>query len=270
MRQVRQVRPRNMPSPAAAAGGDQRKQRERYVQSGGMLQGYAPETVVRIGYIAGAIAIACVLVGAGLGLLLSRFYGPFVGVVAGLVWTAPILFGLSFLAPGFRLALQDRKAEPRVVQGQLMGASEASTSIGLGMLMVKTRGGVEQYLVSPERMSKVPGNQVNVILTVTPRLRHVRSVGVMGQRMVPRPEQPVPEVLKRLRLMPIVTPAALAAAAIIGVDVVAALPLKPDLLHGIAAIVAGAALAGIVFGVSHLLQRRLYDEVQALMPGGMR
>src|SRR5690348_4377189 len=90
MRQVRQVRPKNMPSPAAGGGG-QRKQRERYVQSGGMLQGYAPETVVRIGYIAGAIAIACVLVGAGLGLLLSHFYGLFVGVVAGLVWTAPIL-----------------------------------------------------------------------------------------------------------------------------------------------------------------------------------
>jgi hypothetical protein len=269
MRQVRQVRPKNVPAPAAT-GGDQRRQRERYVQSGGMLQGYAPETVVRIGYIAGAIAIACVLIGAGLGFLLSRFYGPFVGVPAGVVWAAPIIFGLSFLAPGFRLALQDRKAEPRMVQGQLMGASEASTSIGLGMLMVKTRGGVEQYLVSPERMSKVPGNQVNVILTVTPKLRHVRSVGVMGQRVVPRPEQPVPEVLKRLRLMPIVTPAALAVAAIVGVDVIAALPLRPDLLHALFAVVAGAALAGAVFGVSHLLQRRLYDEVQAMMPGGVR
>lgn len=269
VRQVRQVRPKNVPAPAAT-GGDQRKQRQRYVESGGMLQGYAPETVVRIGYIAGAVAIACVLIAVGLFLLLFRPYGLFVATVAGVVWAAPIVFGLSFLAPGFRLALQDRKQEPKMVQGQLMGASEVSTSIGLGMLMIKTRGGVEQYLVTPERMSKVPGNQVNVILTVTPRLRHVRSVGVMGQRMVGRPEQPVPEVLKRLRLMPILTPLALAAAAIIGVDVVAALPLEPALVHGIAAIVVGAALAGIVFGVSHLLQRRLYDEVQALMPGGMR
>jgi hypothetical protein len=269
-RQMRQVRPRNAPAQPAASGGDQRKQRERYVQSGGMLQGYAPETVVRIGYIAGAAALACVLIGVGLLLLLSRPYGWFVGAVAAAVWLAPIMFGLSFLAPGFRLALQDRKAEPRMVQGQLMGASEASTSIGLGMLMIKTRGGVEQFLVTPERMTKVPGNQVNVIVTVTPKLKHVRSVGIMGQRMVPRPEQPVPEVLKRLRLMPIVTPAALALAAILGVDVVAAVPLKPDLLHGIAAIVVGAALAGAVFGVSHLLQRRLYDQVQALMPGGVR
>jgi hypothetical protein len=267
VRQVRQVRPKNVPAPAAG-GGDQRKQRERYVQSGGMLQGYAPETVVRIGYIAGAAALACVLIAVALLLLLP--YGWFVRAIAAAVWAAPIVFGLSFLAPGFRLALRDRKAEPRMVQGQLMGASEASTSIGLGMLMIKTRGGNEQYLVTPERMSKVPGNQVNVILTVTPNLRHVRSVGVMGQRMVGRPEQPIPTVLKRLRLMPIVTPVALAGAAIIGADVVALLPIQPDLVHGIAAIVAGAALTGAVFGVSHLLQRRLYDEVQALMPGGVR
>src|SRR5215467_14148186 len=105
VRQVRQVRPKNIPAPAAG-GGDQRKQRERYIQSGGMLQGYAPETVVRIGYIAGAAALACVLIGVAL-LLLMVFvlhYGWFVGAIAGLVWISPIVFGLSFLAPGFRLA----------------------------------------------------------------------------------------------------------------------------------------------------------------------
>ncbi|HXM59004.1 MAG TPA: hypothetical protein VOB72_26625 [Candidatus Dormibacteraeota bacterium] len=267
VRQVRQVRPKNIPAPAAG-GGDQRKQRERYVQSGGMLQGYAPETVVRIGYIAAAAAIGCVVVMALLVLFLP--YGWFVKGVAAAVWLVPIAFGLSFIVPGFRLALKDRKAETRLVQGQLMGASEVSTSIGLGMLMVKTRGGVEQYLVTPERMSKVPGNQVNVMLTVTPNLRHVRSVGVMGQRMVGRPDQPIPPVLKQLRLMPIITPVALAAAAIIGVDVLALFPIQPELVHVVVALVAGAALAGAVFGVSHLFQRRLYNEVQALMPGGLR
>jgi hypothetical protein len=266
VRQVRQVRPKNVP--AAPAGGDQRKQRERYVQSGGMLQGYDPDTVVRIGYIAGAGALACLLVMALLVLFLP--YGWFVRIVAAAVWVVPIAFALSFILPGFRLALKDRKAEPRLVQGQLLGASEVSTSIGLGMLMLKTRGGSEQYLVASERMSKVPGNQVNVMLTVTPHLRHVRTVGVMGQRMVGRPDQPVPPVLRWLRLMPIITPVALAAAAIIGVDVVALLPIQPELVHAIAALLAGAALAGAVFGVSHLFQRRLYTEVQALMPGGLR
>jgi hypothetical protein len=267
VRQVRQVRPKNIPA-QPAAGGDKRKQRERYVQSGGMLQGYAPETVVRIGYIAGAAALGCLLVMAVLLLFLP--YGWFVKGVAAAVWLVPIAFGLSFIVPGFRLALKDRGAEPRLIQGQLLGASEVSTSIGLGMLMIKTRGGQEQYLVTPERLSKVPGNQVNVMLTVTPNLRHVRGVGVMGQRMVGRPDQPVPPVLKQLRLMPIITPVALAVAAIIGVDVVALIPIQPELVHVIAAVVAGAALAGAVFGVSHLFQRRLYNEVQALMPGGLQ
>ena len=67
-----------------------------------------------------------------------------------------------------------------------------STAIGLGMLMIQTRGGDEQYLVHPARLKQVPGNQVSVVLTVTPNLRHVRSVGVMGQRIVNRVEPPVP------------------------------------------------------------------------------
>jgi len=268
VRQVRQVRPKNIPAPAAG-GGDQRKQRERYVQSGGMLQGYAPETVVRIGYIAGAAAIGCLLIAALIALFLP--YSWLMKGVAAAVWVVPIVLGASFIVPGFRLALKDRKAEPTLLQGQLMGASEVSTSIGLGMLMVKTRGGrVEQYLVTPDRLARVPGNQVNVMLTVTPNLRHVRSVGVMGQRMMGRPDQPIPPVLKRLRLLPIVTPVALAAAAIIGVDAIALVPLRPELAHVLAAVLVGAALAGAVFGLSHLIQRRLYTEVQALMPGGLR
>jgi hypothetical protein len=266
-RQVRQVRPKNIPAPAAG-GGDQRKQRQRYVASGGLLQGYAPETVVRIGYIAGAGVLGCLLVAALLVLFLP--YGWLVKVVAAVVWLVPIMFGLSFILPGFRLALKDRKAEPSVIQGQLLGASEVSTSFGLGMLMIKTRGGTEQYLVSPERLSRVPGNQVNVMLTVTPNLRHVRSVGVMGQRMVGRPDQPVPEVLRRLRLLPIITPVVLAAAAILGVDVVALVPIQPELVHALLAVVVGAALAGAVFLLSQLVQRRLAAEAQAMVPGGLR
>src|SRR5207237_9416974 len=100
----------------------------------------------------------------------------------------------------------DRNAETEMVQGPRDGASEGSTSLGLGMLMIRTRGGNEQYLVPADRLAKVPGNQVTVMLSVTPNLKHVRSVGVMGQRVVGRPEQAVPDVLKRMRLLPIATP----------------------------------------------------------------
>ncbi|MFI5281715.1 MAG: hypothetical protein ACHQ0J_01125 [Candidatus Dormibacterales bacterium] len=268
-RQVRQQLRKVQPKASAAAGsnspGATRKQRERFVQSGGMLQGYAPDFVVRIGYISLGIAAVCLLVIAALLIFLPGIYGWPVAAAAGLAWVMPIALLASFVAPGFRLARKDRKAEARLVQGQLVGASSVSTSMGLGMLMVQTRGGVEQYLVPPARLKQVPGNQVNVVLTVTPNLRHVRSVGVMGQRMVGRVEPPVPPVMKRLQQLPLVTPVALALAAIIGDDAVALSPISPSLLHAGLAVLAGAVLAGAVYAVSFLLQRRMMTEVQALV-----
>jgi hypothetical protein len=261
--QVRQVQPK---AASATSPGQTRKQRERYVQAGGMLQGYAPDFVIRLGYYAVAAAVVCVLVIAACIVFLPAMYGWPVAIAASLAWVLPIALLASFVAPGFRLARRDRKAEGRLVQGQLVGASSVSTSIGLGMMMVQTRGGVEQYLVPPARLKQVPGNQVNVVLTVTPNLRHVRSVGVMGQRMVGRVEPPVPPVMKRLQLLPLLTPLALTLGAVIGDDAVALAPISPSLLHATLAVLAGAALAAAVYGVSYLLQRRMMTEVQALVP----
>jgi hypothetical protein len=260
---MRQVQPK---AGAAATPGQTRKQRERYVQAGGMLQGYAPDFVIRMGYIAVAAGILCMLVIAALLVFLPPVYGWPVGVAASLAWLLPIALLASFVGPGFRLARRDRKAEAKLVQGQLVGASSVSTSIGLGMMMVQTRGGVEQYLVPPARLKQVPGNQVNVVLTVTPNLRHVRSVGVMGQRMVGRVEPPVPPVMKRLQLLPLLTPLALTLAAVIGDDAVALAPISPSLLHATLAVLAGAALAAAVYGASFLLQRQMMAQVQALAP----
>ena len=267
VRQVRQQMRRVQPKAAAApTPGQTRKQRERYVQAGGMLQGYAPDFVIRAGYISVAVGAVCLLVIAALILFVPRIYGWPVAVAAALAWVLPIALLASFIAPGFRLALKDRKAEGRLVQGQLVGASSVSTSIGLGMMMVQTRGGVEQYLVAPARLKQVPGNQVNVVLTVTPNLRHVRSVGVMGQRMVGRVEPPVPPVMRRLQLLPLLSPVALTLGAVIGDDAVALSPISPSPLHAALAVRAGAALGGAVYGVSFLLQRRMMTEVQALVP----
>jgi hypothetical protein len=265
VRQVRQQVRKVQPKTATAATQKQtRRQRERFVQGGGMLQGYAPDFVIRVGYISIAVGVACLLVIAALLIFVPRIYGLPVAIAASVAWVLPIALIASFVAPGFRLAFKDRKAEARLVQGQLMGASSVSTSVGLGMLMVQTRGGAEQYLVPPARLKQVPGNQVNVVLTVTPNLRHVRSVGVMGQRMVGRVEPPVPAVMKRLQLLPLITPIALAVGAVLGDDAVALAPISPVLLHASLAVVAGAALAGAVYGVSFLLQRRMMAEVQAI------
>ena len=265
--QMRKVKPKVAAAPAAAPGqGASRKQRERYIQSGGMLQGYAPDFVIRLGYIAGAVAVACLVIGVLLLLLLHGPYGWGVASVAAIAWLLPIALLASFIAPGFRLALKDQKAEARLVQGQLVGASTVSTAMGLGLLMVQTRGGSEQYLVPPARLKQIPGNQVNVVLTVTPNLRHVRSVGIMGQRMVGRVEPPVPEAMKQLQRLPVLTPIALALAVIIGDDAVAVSPIPNEPLHAGLAFVVGAALGGAVYGASYLLQRRMMGEVQAAIP----
>jgi hypothetical protein len=261
--QVRQVQPK---AGSAATPGQTRKQRERYVQAGGMLQGYAPDFVVRMGYIAIGVGVLCLAIIAAWLVFIPPIYGWPVAIAASLAWVLPIALLASFVAPGFRLALKDRKAEGKLVQGQLVGASSVSTSIGLGMMMVQTRGGVEQYLVAPARLKQVPGNQVNVVLTVTPNLRHVKSVGVMGQRMVGRAEPPVPAVMRRLQLLPLLTPLALTLGAVIGDDSVALAPINPPLLHAALAVLAGTALGAAVYGVSFFLQRRMMTEVQALVP----
>jgi hypothetical protein len=265
-RQVRQVRPKLPQQPVTEK--QQKRQRERYVAAGGMLQGYAPEFVLRVGYVSAAIAVVCIVV-----IALIIFFLPYgwpVRIVAALAWVLPIVMLASFVAPAFRLAWQDRKDDLKLVQGQLMGASEVSTSLGLGMLMVQTRGGSEQFLVPPDKLAKVPGNQVQVMLNVTPRLRHVRSVGVMGQRMMPRAQPPMPDVLNRIRLLPILTPVVLAVAAIVGDDAVAFSPIPViDAVHALAALVAGAVLGGGTYAVSFLFQRRLQSQLQAMVPGGL-
>src|SRR5579864_3712151 len=222
---MRKIKPKVGAAGAPPGQGASRRQRERYIQSGGMLQGYAPDFVIRLGYIAAGVAVACLIIGIALLLLLHGPYGWPVAAVAAIAWLLPIALLASFIAPGFRLALKDQKAEARLVQGQLVGASTISTAMGLGLLMVQTRGGSEQYLVPPARLKQIPGNQVNVVLTVTPNLHHVKSVGVMGQRMVGRVEPPVPPVMRRLQLIPVLTPVALALAALIGDEAVALSPI---------------------------------------------
>jgi hypothetical protein len=261
--QVRKIQPKAAATPTK---GQAKRQRERFVQAGGMLQGYAPDFVLRLGYVSIGIAAGCLVIAAALLIFVPPAYGLPVAIAAALAWVLPMALLASFVGPGFRLALKDRKAEARLVQGQLKGAASVSTSIGLGMLMLQTRGGDEQYLVEPARLKQVPGNQVSVVLTVTPNLRYVRSVGVMGQRMVARVEPPVPAVMKRVQLLPVLTPVALALGAVIGDDSVALSPISPAPLHAALAVLAGALLAGAVYGASYLLQRRMMDQVQALVP----
>src|SRR5262249_7911704 len=126
--QMRKVKPKMSAAAAQTAPGQgaTRRQRERYIQSGGMLQGYAPDFVIRLGYIAIGIGVASLIIGVALVLLLHGPYGWGVASVAGVAWLLPVALLASFVAPGFRLALKDQRAEARLVQGQLVGASTVS------------------------------------------------------------------------------------------------------------------------------------------------
>jgi hypothetical protein len=264
MRQMKVKPGQQQPSPA-----DQRRQRERYVESGGFVQGYAPEAVLRLGYGVTGLLVVCLLIAIEVAIGPLRPIDQPTAIVAAIVWAVPIVMALALLGPGVRLAWLDRKAQPKVVQGQLVGASSVSPSRGLGMIMVRTRQGTEQYLVQPQKLARVPGNVVQVVLSVTPRINHVRSVQVIGQRQVPRAESPMPEVLRRIQLLPILTPVSIAVAAIVGAEVVGFIPFTPSWAHALATLVAAVALGGGAFGITYLYQRRLMEEAQKLVPGGL-
>jgi hypothetical protein len=72
--------------------------------------------------------------------------------------------------------------------------------------------------------------------------------------------------MRRLQLLPLLTPVALTLGAVIGDDAVALSPINPPLLHATLAVLAGTALGAAVYGVSFFLQRRMMAEVQALVP----
>ena len=112
--QVRKVQPK---AAAAPTTGQTKRQRERFVQAGGMLQGYAPDFVLRVGYISIGIGVGCLVIIAALLIFLPPVYGFPVAIAAAVAWVLPIALLASFVGPGFRLALKDRKAEAKLVQG---------------------------------------------------------------------------------------------------------------------------------------------------------
>src|SRR2546429_1638508 len=124
---MRRVKPK-APAPGQMAQGTTRKQRERYVEAGGMLQGYAPDFVIRLGYIAIGVAVPCLIVMAALILVLRPFSGWADAIVAPRAGLPPIALLARFGAPGFRLALKSRRPEARLVHGQLIRAGAGRNS----------------------------------------------------------------------------------------------------------------------------------------------
>src|SRR5260370_7227958 len=85
--QMRKIQPK---AGGATGGGQTRRQRERFVQAGGMLQGYAPDLVIRIGYIAVGIAVACVLISAAILIFVPPISGLPLPIPASIACVLPI------------------------------------------------------------------------------------------------------------------------------------------------------------------------------------
>src|ERR1700680_3397349 len=94
---MRRVQPK---AATATTPGQTRKQRERYVQAGGMLQGYAPDFVIRIGYIAVAAAVVCVRAIAAILVFLPPIYGWPDAIAASRTRVAALGALLGFFAAG--------------------------------------------------------------------------------------------------------------------------------------------------------------------------
>src|SRR5207245_3280494 len=105
--QMRRVKPK-APSPGQMAQGTTRKQRERYVEAGGMLQGYAPDFVVRLGYIAVGVAVACLIVMGVLILVLRPIYGWADAIVLEVGWLQLDALIRRLVASAFHLSIHTR------------------------------------------------------------------------------------------------------------------------------------------------------------------
>jgi len=263
--QVRAVRPK-VTVPTGQQ--DQRKLQEKFIKSGGLLVGRSPEFVIKLGIIVGSISVLFVL------LAVEVLIGPVrpadwsTRAFAALGWLMPVITSVVLIAPAFRLALKDRKQKPRLVQGQVLGAASVSTSPGLGIVIIRTRNGIEQLLVPKEYVTKIPGNVIQASILVTPGLQHVRSFSLIGARQVPRKEPEVPDFAKRMGWIMMFVPAFMSAGIVLATQALSFAPVESNtpLLHLLIALGVTVAVAVAIWGGARLYQNRVMEKLQALMP----
>jgi hypothetical protein len=165
-----------------------------------MFEGHAPSTVFRFSAYLGAFQLLLLLIGAGLFLLLPDL--P-LKLEAALIFLLAALVPGTLVWPALILALRDRRGQTELIQGQMMGASPVSMVYGLGMLYVKTRQREVQVNIARKLLRQVPQNQVQVAVRMTPNLRHVSNIQVMGPRLAGGVPTEVPEKFRFAERFPL-------------------------------------------------------------------
>jgi hypothetical protein len=257
--QQRRIKPKQrqaqfQPPPPPAKGANRALQAR-------MLEGYSPQSVIRISLYLAIFQVVLLLIGAGLFLL---FQDLPLKLEAALVLVAAAILPGTLVWPALVLALRDRKATPELVQGQMISAAPVSTVYGLGMLQIRTRQ-KDVYLNIERRLLKmIPQNQVQVASRVTPNLRHVASLQVIGPRMGGNIPAEVPEQFRWAERFPLLA-LGLTYVAVFGLGLlVLALPLYGSLLWLHLLLVPAVMALGAVtarFAIS-FFQKRLEARLQ--------
>lgn len=166
-----------------------------------LLEGYSPAAVIRVNIYLAAFQVALVLVGVVLFLLFRDLPLRLEDV---LIFAVAIIVPGTLVWPALVLALRDRKASPELVQGQMMSAAPVSTVYGLGMLQIRTRQRDVYLNIERRLLRMIPQNQVQVAARVSPNLRHVASLQVMGPRMGGNIPVDVPEQFRWAERFPLI------------------------------------------------------------------
>jgi hypothetical protein len=166
-----------------------------------MLEGHSPETVIRLTRYLAIYQVALLLVAVATAVFVFPEIPLKILDVA--FFLAAIILPGTLVWPALLLALRDRKAAPQLVQGQMVMASPVSMVYGLGMLYVNTRQNKVQLNVERRLLKSIPQTQVQVALRVSPNLRHVSSVQVIGPRMAAGVPSEVPDEYKIAERFPI-------------------------------------------------------------------
>ncbi|MGA9774993.1 MAG: hypothetical protein WBU92_03630 [Candidatus Dormiibacterota bacterium] len=224
--------------------------RSEVMQRGGLMEGFAPSTVTRLAAlsVAGSLVLLALAV---LGLLVEMgqhdlFLGVVVIVVAALICGVT----LSVTAPAWLTARGDRKAQPRTIQGQLVGASRVSPTPTLATVAISVGRNVEQYRVKPEFFERVKSGATVVGLTVTPGLNYVQTLTVIRRdRMAVMQEPPVTREMRVAVWLPLISLASLSGGLALGCLVGALLPLGDGITHPLVTMILAAAFAaGVALG----------------------
>ncbi|MHB8508684.1 MAG: hypothetical protein ACYDGR_08570 [Candidatus Dormibacteria bacterium] len=188
-----------------------------------MLEGHSPARIIRLTtYLAAYQAVLLLLA-----VLLAVLLPPVLLKVEDvLLFIAAIVVPGALVWPATVLALRDRKATPELIQGQMVGASPVSTIFGLGMLYLNTRQSKVQLNVERRLLKNIPQNQVQVAVRVSPNLRHVSTVQVIGPRIGSSVPNQVPEKFRQAERFPLYAIGG-AYAGVFGLGMIALLALLP-------------------------------------------